>query len=307
MSKVIAVGSINTDFVVRTRRFPIPGETIAGESFAIYGGGKGANQAIAAARLGANVVFFGAVGADTNSDQRVIDLEHEGIDVANVLRTDGYGGVAIIQVSSESGENSIVLVPGANADVTPDRVERQLVQRCDRGDVISLQLEIPMETVLMTMTVCRGAGARNVLNAAPYSPMAAVMLDLVDVLIVNEVEAGQFLETGPITVDSASDAARKLKSLGVRGAVAITLGASGAWLVDDTVDELIPAPSVDVVDTTGAGDAFCGAVSAWLASGESHLGAVRAGVVAGAFAVQRHGAQPSLPDLKAVESLLKPN
>ncbi len=305
MSEVITVGSINTDFVVRTRRFPQPGETIAGESFAIYGGGKGANQAIAAARLGANVTFFGAAGSDANSDQRVFDLEHEGIDVTHIQRTEGYGGVAVVQVDSLSGENSIVLVPGANAHVVPDLVEQDLINTCRSGDVMNLQLEIPMETVLMTMMVCRRhAKSINVLNAAPYSPLVSGMLDLVDVLIVNEVEAGQLLDSARVTVDGASGVAQRIRSFGVRAAVVITLGEHGAWLLDDSVDELIPSLRVDVVDTTGAGDAFCGAVCAWLARRESHLAAVRAGVTAGALSVQREGAQPSLPALEEVNSLL---
>ncbi len=304
MSKVVAIGSINTDFVVRTRRFPVPGETIAGESFDIFGGGKGANQAIAAARLGAAVTFFGAAGEDANSDQRVADLEREGIDVTNVMRTDGYGGVAVIEVDSTTGENTIVLVPGANAAVTSVRVEDSFVASCRSGDIVSLQLEVPLDTVLMSMTLGRRAGARTVLNAAPFTPMVTSMLNLVDVLIVNEIEAGQFLETGPIAVEHARDAAHRLRSIGIRDAVAITLGARGVWLLDDSVDELLPAPTVTAVDTTGAGDAFCGAVCAWLARGESHLSAVKAGVVAGALAVQRQGAQPSLPTVKEVNALL---
>lgn len=306
MSKVAAVGSINTDFVARCKRFPSPGETVVGESFAIYGGGKGANQAIAASRLGARVEFFGAVGQDANSLQRLADLQSAGVGTHHIAQVSGYGGVAVIQVESGSGQNSITLVPGANAEVQPHTVERDLSGYCVTGDVISLQLEIPLETVGAALTVGRRVGARTVLNAAPFDPRAADMLELVDALIVNEIEAGQFLGSGPITLENAQYAARALRKLGVREAVVITLGSQGAFLADGSVEEHVPAQPVTVVDTTAAGDAFCGAFCAWLSKGFAAPEAVNIATIAGSLAVQRHGAQPSLPALAELKNALGP-
>lgn len=307
MSKIAAVGSINTDFVTRCRRFPSPGETVLGESFAIYGGGKGANQAIAASRLGANVEFFGAVGQDANSHERLTDLQTAGVGTRHVSRVAGYGGVAVIQVESGSGQNSITLVPGANAEVLPQTIEPGLTEYCVPGDVISLQLEIPLETVELALTVGRGRGARTVLNAAPFDSRATGMLKLVDTLIVNEIEAGQFLDMEPISLGNAFEAARALRRLGVQEAVVITLGSHGAVVVDGSTEAHIPAQPVAVVDTTAAGDAFCGAFCAWLSNGQSVPEAVNIATVAGSLTVQRHGAQPSLPTLAELDAALAQN
>ncbi len=297
MSRVAVVGSINTDFVVRTGRFPEPGETVIGESFAVYGGGKGANQAIAAARLGAIVEFFGAIGQDANSAQRLAGLQSDGVGTTNVRQVDGFGGVAVIQVESSSGQNSITLVPGVNWTVDAQEVKTALEGWCKPGDVFCQQLEIPLDTVRAVLEIGRERRAINVLNSAPFDDRVIVMLPYIDVLIVNEIEAGQILNSGPVRLEDASTASAAIRKMGVGHGVVITLGSRGAWLNDGEVDELIPARVVKAVDTTGAGDAFCGAFSAWLAQGTSRLDAVRAGVLAGSLAVQRHGAQPSLPTL----------
>lgn len=301
MSRVALVGSINTDFVVRTSRFPEPGETVVGDSFAVYGGGKGANQAIAAARLGAGVEFFGSVGHDANSAERLAALQAEGVGTGNVRLVDGFGGVAVIQVESSSGQNSITLVPGANGTVDANHVRPALESWCRSGDIFCQQLEIPLETVRAVLEVGRAREAINVLNAAPFDQRVIEMLPLVDVLIVNEIEAGQVLSSAPPRLEDASTASAAIRDMGVRHGVIITLGSRGAWLSDGEVDDLFPARTVQAVDTTGAGDAFCGAFCAWIARGASRLDAVRAGVTAGSLTVQRRGAQPSLPTLDEVE------
>ena len=301
MNRLAVVGSINTDFVVRTSRFPSPGETVIGESFAIYGGGKGANQAIAAARLDAIVEFFGAIGQDANSSERLAALEAEAIGTKHISRVEGSGGVALIQVETATGQNSITLVPGANGQVLPEIVGPALTEFCGKDDIICLQLEIPFRTVTLALDIGRRCGAVSVLNATPFDPRVMSVLHLVDVLIVNEIEAGQILGTDPVALDDAGTAAKNLRSLGVREAVIITLGSHGAWLSDDSADELIPAREVEVVDTTGAGDAFCGAFCASLARGVSRLEAAVTATVAGSLAVQRHGAQPSLPSLAEIQ------
>lgn len=304
MNKVAVVGSINTDFVVRASRFPIPGETVAGESFAIFGGGKGANQAIAAARMGASVEFFGAVGRDLHSEERIAGLRDDGVGTHFVARVDDYGGVAVIQVDTSTGQNSIILVAGANARVSPESIASTLAQLCGTGDIICLQLEIPIESNRVALEIGRRRGSVNVLNAAPFDPRAAELLPLVDVLVVNEIEAGQLLGTGPINVNHVRDASERLRALGVRATVIMTLGAHGAWVSGEALDTLVPAQTVPVVDTTGAGDAFCGAFCACLARGESTLDAVRAATIAGSISVQRHGAQPSIPTRAEVEQVL---
>ncbi len=306
MRRVAVVGSINTDFVVRSDRFPEPGETLIGESFAIYGGGKGANQAIAASRLGAEVEFFGAVGRDANSTERLAALRSDGVGIGNVRTIDGFGGVAVIQVESTNGQNSITLVPGANGAVEAGDVGPVLESWCRPGDVFSQQLEIPLETVRAVLAVGLARGAVNVLNAAPFDERVIAMLPLVDLLIVNEIEAGQILHYGPVRLEDVSSVATEIRHMGVRSAVIVTLGSRGAWLNDDNVNELVPAPVVRAVDTTGAGDAFCGALCAWLARGASQLDAVRAGVIAGSLAVQHHGAQPSLPTLEEFNAAFPP-
>lgn len=304
MTRVAVVGSINTDFVVRSSAFPRPGETIIGESFATYGGGKGANQAIAAARLGATVEFFGAIGQDAQSLERLEDLRADGVGTENISRVAGYGGVAIIEVESSSGQNSIILVPGANSAVSQEQVEPTLRTWCAPGDVFCQQLEIPLDTVTVVLALGVERGALNVLNAAPYDQRVVDMLGMVDDLIVNEIEAGQLLGVGSISVHDAPRVAASLRQKGVRHSVVITLGSLGAWLNDGNVNQLFPTREVPVVDTTGAGDAFCGAFCAWITRGATRIEATRAAVFAGTLAVQRHGAQPSLPSLAEVQSLL---
>jgi ribokinase len=290
MGRVLVIGGSNTDLVCRSPRLPVAGETLNGTSFAVFAGGKGANQAVAASRAGAAVTFAGAVGDDDFGRQRRDDLVRDGIDVTcvDVIETES-SGVALIVVDDE-GENQIVVIAGANGRIGIETVDRA----ADAGawDALLLVLEVPFETV--RHAVSRFAGQTQiVLNAAPYDPRAVELLPHTDVLICNETEASGLLGY-PVTVESALDDARSLRALGCTCAI-ITLGAYGAFVA--TVDDawVTSAPPVEVVDTTGAGDAFCGSLTAWLACGASLRDAVSAGVVAGSIAVTRNGAQPSLP------------
>jgi ribokinase len=295
MSKIAVVGSINTDFVVRAARFPAPGETLLGESFAVYGGGKGANQAIAAARLGATVEFFGAAGRDPQSIERVQQFVADGVGTTNIITFDGFGGIAMIQVEESSGQNAITLVPGANLLLTPDLVTTRLEAWTRPGDLLCLQLEVPLETVAATLALKERFGMTAILNAAPFDARLSELLSLVDHLIVNEIEAGQLLGSGSISRDDAAAAGARLLASGVRTTAIITLGRYGAVLVDLEGHLMIPAPTVPVVDTTGAGDAFVGAFCAALSRGMDTRDAARSAVIAGSLAVQKPGAQPSLP------------
>jgi ribokinase len=290
MAEVLVVGSSNTDLVCRTERIPRPGETVRGASFASYPGGKGANQAVAAARAGARVRFVGAVGNDDMGAQRLAELRAEGIDVTGVRIVDGVpSGVAAIAVD-DAGENSIVIVPGANDAILPEHAIAAVEQFS--YDVLSLTLEIPLAVVAASFDA-NDRRSPAVLNAAPYHPDVAGLLNAVDVLVCNELEAGELLGA-LVTAGNALGAGDAIRQRGA-AAVVITLGASGAALIANDARGIVPAPVVDVLDTTGAGDAFCGCLAAWLANRASLFDAVRAGVCAGALAVGRAGAQPSLP------------
>lgn len=300
MGTVLVIGSSNTDLVCRTTRIPRVGETVRGSSFATFPGGKGANVAVAAARSGGSVSFVGAVGNDAFGQQRLDELRAEGIDIRHVRVVEGIAsGVALITVD-DAGGNCIVIVPGANDAVRPDDARTAIAER--RHGVMSINLEIPFESVETAVAANLGR-TPTVLNAAPFDPRVSDILNAVDVLIVNEIEAGEVLGH-EVTIESAARDARHIAASGPR-AVAITLGAAGAVLATETHVVRIPAPHVPVVDTTGAGDAFCGALSAWLAGGATLVEAARAGVAAGSLAVGTAGAQPSLPHRAAIVALLE--
>jgi ribokinase len=303
MSRVAVVGSINTDLVVRVSRFPIPGETVLGSRFDTYAGGKGANQAAAAARLGASVSMLGAVGDDAYGPERLADLRDAGVAVSSILvREQTAGGIALIQVDA-SGQNQIVLVPGANGTVTPEEIERFLPDLVGAGDLMCAQFELPTDTVRTSLEVSRRLGARTVVNTAPIVEGGSELLNLIDVLVVNEIEAGQLLGRKPVSVDDAGDAASDLMSSGPQ-IVFVTLGADGGVIAEAERSIAIPAPRVDVVDTTGAGDACVGAFVAGLSEGMDTIDAARFAVHAGSFAVQRAGAQPSQPTRAELEEFI---
>lgn len=294
--RVIVVGSINTDLIVRPPRFPLPGETLAGRSFTVSGGGKGANQAIAAARLGASVLFVGAVGEDAYGDDRLAALVTDGVDVRGVRRVSGESsGVAVILVD-DGGNNSIVIIAGANGAISADLVDERLSGLATAGDVICCQLEIPIEGTLRALEIGRQVGATTVLNAAPGSEDARQLLPLVDVLVVNEIEVMQVAGLSlPNTTGNQFDrAVRELQRYGATDVI-VTLGEQGAlaWRGGDS--RAFAAETVEVVDTTGAGDAFVGALVALLADGWPLFDAIPVCVRAGTLAVTRSGAQPSLP------------
>lgn len=298
--RVIVVGGINTDLVARAATLPRPGETVVGGDFAIAGGGKGANAAVAAARLGAAVALVGRVGDDDFGRARLADLAAEGIDLGGVRRApDAASGVALIVVDAR-GENTIVVAPGANALLDPGAVAELAV---GPGDVVLGQLEIPLAATEAALRRARAAGATTILNAAPSDRACLPLLPLVDLLVVNEIEAADLLGSPPIAPDNADAALGALLALGP-GAAAITLGAHGAVVGRGDARRHFPAPRVAVVDTTAAGDACCGALAARLAAGDDLFAAAARAVVAGSLAVTTAGAQPSLPRREEVERLL---
>lgn len=293
MGRVLVIGSYNRDTVLRVARFPQPGETLAAAGIDRFHGGKGSNQAIAAARAGAQVAIVAALGRDAAGEAALALWAEEGIDATAVARhADLPTGEALILVDAR-GENQIVIVAGANAALAA--TEAATATRRDTALVVA-QLETPAEATEAGFRVARAAGATTLLNAAPACPIPAVLLEATDILVVNETEAALLLGHDGTPGELAAALAPRTG----RGVV-LTAGAEGAfWVGRGGAADHAPAPVVEVVDSTGAGDAFIGAFAAALAGGMDPQAALRHGVVAGALACQQAGAVPSLPRRQAI-------
>jgi ribokinase len=295
MPEITVVGSLNLDATVRVPRLPLPGETVMGRGHAHDTGGKGANQAVAAARLGRRVEMVGMVGRDDAGNRLLAALDAAGVGTATVRRSPSLAtGLALIMVD-DAAENTIVVIPAANGALSPDDLDSAVI---GSAAVVLLQLEIPLETVEAAVGLARG---KVVLNPAPAHPLPASLLSRVDVLVPNRTElallAGAEL---PTTVEEAAVLARSLS--GPRGVV-VTLGAEGALVVAGGQATHVPAPRVNAVDPTGAGDAFCAGLADALVDGADLVAATRWAVRCGAAAVTRRGAQASLPTRAEVEAL----
>ncbi|PRA33741.1 ribokinase [Pseudomonas poae] len=303
-AKVVVVGSLNMDLVTRASRLPRAGETLIGQTFSTVPGGKGANQAVASARLGAEVAMIGCVGTDAYGTQLRDALLVEGIDCQAVSRVDGSSGVALIVVDDNS-QNAIVIVAGSNGELTPASLQA-FDAVLQAADVVVCQLEVPMETVGFTLKRARELAKTVILNPAPASaPLPAEWYASIDYLIPNESEAAALSGITVDSFDSAKLAATHLIKAGA-GKVIITLGAQGALFTDGQVFEHLLAPKVKAVDTTAAGDTFVGGFAAALAVGKSEAEAIRFGQVAAALSVTRAGAQPSIPTLHEVQGFVFP-
>jgi len=305
LPRVAVVGSINMDLVVRAERLPQPGETIRGSDFQTVPGGKGANQAVAAARLGAETRMVGRVGADDFGRRLRKSLADNGVDAAHVTTDREHPtGIALIVVQG-SGENSIVVVGGANAAFAPGNLRRAM-GAIEAADVVLLQLEIPFETVAAVIEAARKAGVRTILDAGPATDAPAHLIAAPDVISPNLVEAEALL--GHAVAD-AEEAARELVAHGAKAAV-VKSGAQGcAWAtLHGPVRRLrsgrLAAAPVQVVDTTAAGDAFTAALGIALAEGKDLAAAAAWANFAGALAVTRFGAQPSMPTREELESFI---
>jgi len=299
MPKILVIGSSNTDMVVKTKRFPQPGETIIGGEFFLFPGGKGANQAVAAARMGAEVALIAKVGQDIFGQQAIEGFAHEGINVAYVLSDAKLAsGVALITVDA-SGENEIVVAPGANAALFPADLDRDDLA-FETADLILMQLETPLETVSHAAKKAQGLLKKFILNPAPAQALPVELYPLLYLITPNETEAS--LLTGiPIEDDDALPlVAEALLEKGAKNVI-ITLGAKGAYFQNANQKFLIPAPQVQAVDTTAAGDVFNGALAVALAEGLDWRSAIEMACHAGAIAVTRMGAQASAPFREEVE------
>jgi ribokinase len=301
VADVFVVGSINQDFVLSVERRPAPGETVTDARLATHNGGKGANQAAAAALLGTSVAFLGRVGDDGFGGPLVRSLADKGVDTTLVKEVpDSSTGAAFITVTPD-GENAITVAPGANRRLTTDDVE-EASGSIGEARIIVAQMEIPPEVVLGAVEVAAESGTRALVNLAPPFEVPRALLEKLDPLVINEHEAAFLLGEGVEGVDGALDAAPKLLSLGP-GSVVVTLGEDGAVFSDGESAQHLTAPKVEVVDTTGAGDAFVGALAAMLADDAPLEDAVAYAVRAGAAAVTEAGAQGALPTPETVEAL----
>ena len=298
--KVVVVGSFNMDLVVQAGRRPQTGETLMGEEFGMFIGGKGSNQAIAAARLGANVTMIGRLGTDLFGDTLMAAHTEEGIYTDYVIRDTEVGtGVASILIDAD-GDNSIVLVPQANMRLSVEDIERAS-EFIAAADVLLLQLEVPIAASQRAAEIAKSNGATVVLNPAPAQELPDDFLAQVDILTPNEVETESL---SGVRVSTATDAERAAKVLLDKGlsAVILTLGERGALLLTPDLTQQVPAYSVEVVDTTAAGDAFCGALATGLARDDNLVDAVGFANAAGALAVTVLGAAPSMPNVAQVEA-----
>jgi ribokinase len=303
VSRVVVVGSTNTDMTVRVPRIPAPGETSLGHDFRVTGGGKGANQAVAAARAGGSVMFVTALGTDDLGDRALENFTREGIDIHLIRRVPGTpSGVALIFVD-DTGENSIAVAPGANSELGPDAVE-PLARILEPGDVLLLQLEIPLVTVEAAARIAAKQQARVILNPAPAQAVPASLLAMVSMLTPNEHEVKQLTGVDPSDGMALTRAAALLRNRGVRDLL-ITLGPRGVFASAEGVSERVPAFTVEAVDTTGAGDVFSGTLAVALVEGQPWRDAVRFASAAAALSVTRMGAQASAPRRAEIEAFLR--
>jgi ribokinase len=300
MNNILVVGSMNADLVVRSPRFPKPGETISGEDLQIIPGGKGANQAVAAARQGASVSMVGRVGNDSFGPELIKNLQQNNVDTDHV-QTDSQAatGTATIIVDA-NGQNSIVLSPGGNGRVSPADVE---AVSFSGHKLLLLQLEIPIETVLAAAQRAKQSGLRVVLNPAPARPLPEELISSSDFIVPNEPELSMLTDQTVNDIESAKKAAKSLLERGVQNVI-VTLGANGALIVNKQITKHVPSFKVEVVDTTAAGDAFIGGFASALLQNKPLEEAVRYGCACGALAATKFGAQPSLPTKEEVEQFM---
>jgi ribokinase len=309
--RIVVVGSLNADLTIYCERLPLPGETVHGNGFAVNPGGKSANQAVAAGRLGADVRLVGAVGDDSNGQMLLSSVSGAGVDVRHVRTAAAETGVAVIAVDA-NGENNIIISAGANGTLSPADVAAA-ADVIDGAAVVCLCLEVRMETVLAAAQAGHDAGATVVLNLSPYAAIPQQLADLTDVLLVNAHEAAQFL--GSAEIPGSDGDAGDWEAVRLRFAerglqqVLVTLGANGSVVLDSLADagqqlvQIAPV-KVNAVDTTGAGDAFTGAVAARLAAGASLADAAAFASIAAALATTRKGTQAAYPNEDDVRRVL---
>ncbi len=299
-AKILVIGSSNTDMTVSAKSFPQKGETIIGGSFRMGQGGKGANQAVAAKKLGGDVSFVCKVGRDMFGQNSLAKYREVGLDISRILYSDLPSGVAIITLN-ENAENTIVVASEANLDFTVEDVE-SISDLIRQSDILLLQFEIPIASVLHAAKIANEAGVRVIINPAPATEIPNELLRYTSLLIPNECEASTLSGIQINDIETAREASRILRANGAENII-ITLGSNGSLLFD-TEEHLVPAYKVTAVDTVAAGDTFCGGVCVALSEGKSLYDAVHFATAASAIAVTRSGAQESIPSREEVERLL---
>ena len=304
MKPIVVVGSINMDMVSRAEHIPAPGETVLGSSFEMFTGGKGANQAVAIARLGYPVKLIGRLGTDPFADQLRSDLADSGVDITSIQTADGPSGVAVIIVSSD-GNNSIVVTPGANAKVLPRDIIKD-IEAIRGAGVVLAQLEIPLETIEYLAMMCAREGVPLILDPAPAQELPQEIFKHVTWFTPNRIEASYFtgIDAAELNGSAAATMAESLLAKGCKAAI-VKLGAHGAYLASESgLSQLVPAFHVKAVDTTAAGDAFNGGFATALMLGKSPIESARFAAAVAGISVTRVGAQPSMPSFSEVERLL---
>ena len=289
---ILVIGSSNTDMTAKTAELPRPGETVLGGVFTMGAGGKGANQAVAAQRLGGKVKFICKVGRDMFGDNAIAQYEKEGMDTSGILRSDLPSGVALIYVDSHA-ENCIVVASGANGDLTEEDIEKSRpdLESCD---ILLLQLESPIPSVLKAAKIAHQAGKTVVLTPAPACPLPEELFQNIDLFIPNETELSTFSGMPVTSQEEAEAAARAMQAKGV-GKLIVTMGSKGALICEGGPSVFVPAHKVNAVDTTAAGDTFCGALCVAISEGKSLKEAAQFACAASALTVQKMGAQNSIP------------
>jgi len=293
MSKIVVIGSSNTDMVVKTNKFPVPGETILGGEFFMFSGGKGANQAVAAARAGGDTMLICKTGDDIFGERAIAEFQKEGINITRISSdANKASGVALIIVDG-NGENEIVVAPGANDTLTEVNIRDAQIEILS-AEIILMQLEIPVETVLFTAQLAAQHNKKVILNPAPARQLPVDLFKSLFLLTPNETEAEILTGVKVIDFASASRAADKLLSFGVQNVI-ITMGSAGAFFKNKDNEMMIPAPVVKAVDTTAAGDVFNGVLTTELTRGADWTNAISAACKAASISVTRMGAQASMP------------
>ncbi len=302
MNKVLVIGSSNTDMVVKTDRFPKDGETVLGGTFLMNPGGKGANQAVAAARLGANVTFVTKVGNDVFGKQALEGFIKEGIDTSLVkIDENTMSGVALITVNGK-GENNIVVASGANMNLLPADLDIEFEKAMILADIVVVQLEIPMETVEFIVEKAKKLGKKLILNPAPAAALSDKALDGLYLITPNQSEAEMLVGTDFTDEDPLRRSADMLRLKGVQNVI-FTLGEKGAYFSNKITNQNFDTPRVKVIDTTAAGDIFNGALAVALSNGKDWEQAIPFAMKAAAISVSKMGAQASAPTLAEVEAI----